>query len=51
MYALLWQKCGMLPDRLAKQNPRLLFDMLDEPEEEEIKPEEMNPHLRMFYGF
>ena len=50
MFFRLW---GILPDEAGKQNPFMLFKLLDglegteEPSSSDI---EMNEHLRMFYG-
>ncbi|MCH5212267.1 MAG: hypothetical protein J1G06_04565 [Oscillospiraceae bacterium] len=49
---------GILPDALAKQNPRLLFEMLDsvndssaDEKSEALNPDELNEYERMFYGY
>lgn len=49
LYAVLWRSNGVLPSELAKQDPRLLFCMLDTDNEPEL-PENMSPYLKMFYG-
>lgn len=53
MYTVLFKVWGLLPDEVGKQNPFMLFRLLDDLEraDEQLSSEgEMNEHLKMFYG-
>jgi len=41
---------GILPAQLSRENPYILFSMLDSLDEEEEKEEYTDGYLRMFYG-
>ena len=49
LYVSLFRAWHILPSDLARQDPRLLLNVLvdDEPE----LPENMSPYMKMFYGF
>ena len=51
LYATLFKTCGILPDDAGKQNPFVLFRMLDSLSysDEDDRPS-MSGHLKMFYG-
>lgn len=51
LYAVLFRSKGIMPDTLAKQDPKRLLDLLDSLADE--KQEEYagnDPYLQMFYG-
>lgn len=51
LYTVLFRAKGIMPDTVAKQNPKRLLDLLDSLAEE--KQEEYtgnDPYLQMFYG-
>ena len=48
---MLFRLWGILPNETGRQDPFVLFRLLDDLEEETESSEiEMNEHLRMFYG-
>lgn len=49
LYAALFRSAHILPGDLARQEPRLLMDALGGDDEPEL-PENMDAHLKMFYG-
>lgn len=51
LYAVLFRAKGIMPDTVAKQNPKRLLDLLDslaEGKQEEYAGND--PYLQMFYG-
>ncbi len=49
IYPILFQCHHLLPDEVGRQNPWVMFRMLDAMEDDTEK-EYKNEHLRMFYG-
>ena len=50
-YATLFKHHGLLPDEVGRQNPYILFKMLDSlTEAKEQFDAKGNKHLEMFYG-
>ena len=48
---MLFRLWGILPNEAGRQDPFVLFRLLNDLEEENESSEvEMNEHLRMFYG-
>lgn len=50
LYADLFRKRGLLPDTLMKQNPFVLFRMLDDMDDTTEEYAGNDPYLKMFYG-
>lgn len=52
IYGQMFRYHHRMPDEIGRQNPKVLFEMLDSLEEnnEEIDYDELPEHLRMFYG-
>lgn len=48
LYGFFMKKFGIMPDSVARQNPILLFEALDEDERQEEVI--LSEHLKMFYG-
>lgn len=46
----MFKNYGVMPGRLAKENPFVLFKMLDEISEERETEVVMDGYLKMFYG-
>lgn len=48
----MWKNRYILPGELARQDPRLLVEMLYEDDEPELPPaDRMTDYQRMFYGY
>lgn len=50
IYTVFFRYYHLLPDEVGKQNPRLLFALLDGSEAEDDYDYSDNEHLMMFYG-
>ena len=51
LYGALFKGCRILPDELGRQNPFVLFDMLQQlSQDDNDDRSQMSGHLRMFYG-
>ncbi|MCI5605298.1 MAG: hypothetical protein ACI4C7_02025 [Clostridia bacterium] len=50
IYQVFFKYHHLLPDAVGRQNPWVLFRMLDDLSEEEYEDYSDNEHLMMFYG-
>lgn len=50
LYADLFKKMGLLPDTIMKQNPFVLFRMLDDLDDTAERQDEIPENLKFFYG-
>lgn len=50
VYSTFFKHYRLLPDEVGRQNPWILFKMLDNVSSSPDKPENGNEYIKMFYG-